>query len=150
MNRGMNRIRSVALVLALTLGLAACPASPYHVCVKGSADVASAIGAGENSVDQARQQGSMTAAEERAALTYLNLANKLNGQFQTCVAAAHSAGDLSGSFTSCTSAFATGLVDPAEQAALHITSVGGKKTLTTIVNSVQLAVTGITAALGGK
>ena len=82
---------------------------------------------------------------DAAVLTpWVNLAQNLQGQLNTCISSAVSAGSKSASFVACFNTFAAGVASPAELAALHVLSP-------TSQGKVQLYVTaiivGVNAAL---
>lgn len=143
-----SNLSKVAVVMLLCFSLSACN-DAYGTAAKGSADVAASIGQAENDVDQLRINGVISASEEKSILGYLNFANTLNGQFQSCAKAVHSAnrGAAPQAYMGCVGTFSSGLASPSELAAIHVSSVQGQQRVTLIVQSIQAAVSGVNTAL---
>jgi hypothetical protein len=141
------RIASVLLLLCcvLTLGCK----DPYGACVKAGADIGAGIGQGMHAVDQIRQQGLISSAEESNVIGYLEFANKGNEAFTSCASTAHTLGNRAGSFTACANAFSMSLNNPAELALIKISNPAASQQISTIINGVTTGVSAVVTALGG-
>jgi hypothetical protein len=137
------------LLLLLISGFGSCK-DPYGACEKGGLAIANGITAGMKTTDQLRVQGLISTQEETNILGYLKFANDANGAFAACAQAAHSAGSVTGSYTSCAQTFSNALAAPSELALLHVTNPQSQQNVQVLANSVVTGVTGIITALGGK
>lgn len=136
-----------ATVLVLALVLMGC-ADPYGACVKGGADIASAIGGGYNTVVQLQQQGTIDAAETVNVAGYLKFANDADKVFLDCAEAAHTGGKA-GAFTACVNSFATQINSPQEAALVHVANPAAQATLNSILKGITTGVSTLATALGG-
>lgn len=135
--------------LAATLTCSGCK-DPYGACVKASADIGAGIGTGMHTVDQIRQQGAISVAEESNVLGYLEFANKANEAFQICASTAHTSGNKLGTYTSCAQAFNTTLNNPMQLTLIRVGNNSASQQISTIVNGVTAGVAAVTTALGGS
>lgn len=143
----ITRIASVLLLLCCTLTLGC--KDPYGACVKAGADIGAGIGQGMHTVDQIRQQGLISTAEESNVIGYLEFANKGNEAFLSCASTAHNLGNKAGSFTACANGFNVSLNSPAELAMIKISNPSASQQISTIINGVTTGVTAVVTALGG-
>lgn len=139
---------SALAVFAVCFTVAGCK-HPYQACLKASIDIGTGITSGMKSVDQMRQQGLISAAEESSLLDYLEFANKADGAFLTCADASQTAGSKAGSFTACATTFNTSLNNPSELALLHVSNTQASQNITTIINGITTGVQAVIAGLGG-
>lgn len=138
-------------VLPLCLILAACPNTPYGKAVKLGLDVTDTIHTGADTVDKLRLNGTLTVAEERAALTYLNTLNDLDvNVYGDCVKAAHAASGTAQAYSACATSLANSVSDPKLLAELHITNPQSQQKVASIgqavSNLIQTAINGFAVA----
>jgi hypothetical protein len=122
---------------------------PFGACVTASSIAAQTIGQGMQTVDQLRQQGHVSTAEESSLLDYFEFANKADAAFLTCAQTAHSGGNQPGTYTSCANTFNASLNNPTELALLHISDSSASQTISEIVQGVTSGISGLIATLGG-
>ena len=144
--RKANALLTGIAMLAL-LPLAGCK-DPYGACAKAGADIANGITQGMNTVDQAGQNGLLTAAEEKNVAGYLEYANKADETFLACVGSAHT-NTAAGAFTACVQSFQTTLNTPAELALIHVTNPQAQATVTGITTTIAGALTALISGLNG-
>ena len=142
-----KRIFTVGALFACLL-LIGCK-DPYGASAKAGADITSGIAQGMNTVAGLETQGQISGAEAANILGYLEFANKQDEAFLTCVAAAHAAGGVKGSYTACVTAFAATINSPSELALIHVNNPDAQANVEAVVNGITSAVAAINAALGG-
>lgn len=143
-----TRFCMIAILCVASLGLSSCK-DPYGSSAKAGADIAQSITGAFNTISQLEQQGLITPHEAVNAAGYFEYANKADEAFLTCVAAAHTAGGIAGSFTSCATAFNTSLNNPTELALLHISNTKASGNISVIVNGLTAAAQLIITQLKG-
>lgn len=144
----MKKFLGIALACALALSSAGCK-DPYGASVKTANSIASGIGQAELDVDQLAKAGLFNPAEEKAVLDYLNFANSLNGQFQSCVSNVHAASGKASQFVACVTVFNQGLSNPAELAKLHVVNPKAQAKVQTVVAAIQIGLNTLDINLGG-
>lgn len=144
----LRSLSAVLLAMVLIFGATAC-SDAYGASVKAGANIAAGITAGDNTVLQLEQAGTITKSEAVNVLGYLEFANKADEAFLTCATTAKATGSAKGSFSACTVAFANTLNNPQELALLHIVNPQSQATVTAIVNSISTGVSLLATALGG-
>jgi hypothetical protein len=155
-------MKRITLLLAVAaLALAGCAArsnnpntpsagdSPYTVALKAANSIASGIGNGMTLVDQTRQNGLISAAEESKVLGYLKFANDADKAFADCIAAVHTSGAVGG-FSTCAQTFNATLNNPAEMALIHVGNSKAQSDINAIVQGVITGVTTVVTALKGQ
>lgn len=145
----MKRIGLVLAVCAM-LAVSGCSKDSYGVCLKASADIATGVSQGMQTVDALRQQGVITAAEESSSLDYLKFVNDGDKAFLACAQAAHTSGSKAGSFTACATIFNSSLNNPQEMALIHVANPNAQATISNIVQAVVTGVNLVLSTLGGK
>ena len=144
------RQKLLAVLLVLPLALLIGCADPYGACAKAGADIASGIAQGMSTVAGLQAQGVISKTEEANVLGYLEFANQQDESFLTCATAAHTAGGVKGSYTTCVAAFASTLNNPSELTLIRVNNPSAQENVQTIVNGISTAVAAINTALGGK
>src|ERR1700674_5578245 len=96
----------LAVVLAVTLGMAGCGA--YDTAVRVSNVVGAVLAVAQAETSQ------VPVADQSAFTGFVALGLTLNGQLKTCLAAANGALPTNGKFLACFNNFTTGLASPAE------------------------------------
>lgn len=137
------------LAVSAMIGASGC-SDAYGASVKAGANIAAGITAGDNTVLQLEQSGTITKQEALNVLGYLEFANKADEAFLTCATMAKATGSAKGSFSACTLAFANTLNNPQELALIHISNPNSQATVTAIVQSISTGVSLLATALGGQ
>ena len=143
-------MKQFRLLLVLPLLLIMGCSDPYRACVKASADIGIGIGQGMHTVNDLRQSGVISSAEEANVLNYLEYANIGNKAFMSCSQMAHTSGSKVGTFTSCAQTFNSALNNPTSLALIKVSNAGASQEISTIVNGITTGVTAVVTALGGK
>jgi len=146
----LKRFASSALLLALALSVAFAAGckDPYGACVKASSTVATAIAQAYPAIDADRQSGLLTVSQELKFDGFLNVANTLNGQFQTCVSGVHSAKGAAASYAGCAQTFANGVSNASELANLNIVNASEQAKITAIAQSISTGLQALITSLG--
>jgi hypothetical protein len=144
----MKRIYLFFVMTFAVIGLSSC-SDPYGAVVKAGANIAAGITAGDNTVLQLEQSGTITKQEAVNVLGYLEFANKADEALLTCATTAKATGSAKGSFSACTTAFANTLNNPAELALIHVSNSGAQTTVTAIVNAISAGASLLATSLGG-
>jgi uncharacterized protein YdbL (DUF1318 family) len=141
-------MRKFASVLVFVLATAGCK-DPYGNAAKLYRDVAVTINQASATVDQFRQQGTVSVEEERTIVGYFGTLNTINGTYGACVKVAH-ANTTVGAFTACANTLNRSMSDPAMLAALHITNAKAQGELQGVSQAITTLITTTLTALGGK
>ena len=123
---------------------------PGAVAAKAANDVATAIGAAETTIGQLQAGGTISAAEAKNILGYLNAANSLDSQFISCIGTVHAAKGAASGYLTCAQTFLNGLQDPAELANLRVSNPASQQKVDLVVNSVTLILQTVITALSGS
>jgi hypothetical protein len=123
---------------------------PYGACVNASSIAAQTINQGMQTVDQLRQQGHVSIAEESSLLDYFEFANKADSAFLTCAQEAHTNGNKAGTYTACANTFNSSLNNSTELALLKVSDTTASQTITGVVQTVTSGITSLVTALGGS
>lgn len=145
----MRKLTRLALVPLLALCLVGCKDN-YGACVKAGADIATGIGQGMQLVDQLRQQGAISTAEESNVLGYLKFANDGDTAFLACVQQVHLATTKATAYTGCAQTFNSALNNPQETALIHVGNAQAQATISNVVQGVVTGINLVITGLGGK
>jgi hypothetical protein len=141
-------MKRFALAIILVLSLTACK-DPYGNAAKLYQDVSVTLGQASATIDQFRQQGTVTVSEEQIILGYLGTLNTINGTYGACVKVAHSNTTV-GAFTACANTLNRSMSDPAMLTALHIVNPKAQGELQGVSKAITTLITTTITALGGK
>ena len=104
-----KRMKKV-LAVAILFVLGGCQ-DGYTICAKAGSNF-TGVNSGMTAIDQTRQNGLISPAEETQVLGYFKFVNDADAAFLSCASAAHTAGSKAGSFTACATIFTTTLNNP--------------------------------------
>ena len=142
-------MKLTAVIVFALLAMFSCK-DPYGACEKASADVASGITGGFNTVNQLQQSAQVSPQEAANIYNYLKFANDANGAFSVCAQQAHTAGSKAGAYTACSTTLTAALNTPSELALLHVSNPNSQQAVEAIVNTANTGISGLVTALGGK